>query len=87
MVTGIGEFSDAAYGMKKTSQSKGQQNGPLKEQSEWIQVVIEFKSTAGRCAKEWAFASCTFEDLSAVWMKASYCQTPGHEHFLNTQVC
>ena len=71
MVAGIGKFSDAAYGMKKTSQSKGQQSGPSKERPEGIQVVIKWKSTAGRCAKEWAFASCTFEDLGSVWMKAA----------------
>lgn len=45
--------NDAAYGVKETSQSKGQQNEPLKKQSGLIQVVIKLRSNADRCAKAW----------------------------------
>ena len=50
MVSGMGKFSDATQGVKEIFQSKGRQSGPLKEQSELIQVV-KVKSIASRRAK------------------------------------
>lgn len=66
----MGKFSDAVQEVKVTFQSKGQQRGPLKEQSELIQV-IKLKSIAGRHAKEWTSRrSCTFGDSRLVCTKS-----------------
>ena len=65
----MGKLSDVAQGVKETFQNKGQQSGPLKEQSEFIQVIMNLKSIASRYAKAWIFRSRTFEDSCSAFIK------------------